>query len=429
MADVPFRRAAAGFAAAAGAALVAAGYASVARGRTDIRAAHRALSLVLWTGIGAAVIGVNIYASWVMAAKPADLQQGLWASAAPAGTWIQLEGQARGARATFLYDTVSGRFARTQTRDWCGPVISANGTRAAWIQANADGGPLPLWTWRLDDPKAQPARTRILVDGYPSLMELSADGLRLATMERGILSIHDLTSEKALVSARIPTTARQNVRGLFIDDDRLRIFRADETRVDILELAVPSRTLRSIGAIGELNRLRFFVTDRAGGRIIAVDEPNRRTRLFDGRSGALLATLGDAPADSRWPLFLSGDRIALAEHSDAGLRLRLYGPDGTAMATIPLPPGRQAATGGEVAPGQLVVGIGAEGSHDAAWLVDFDTRSVRKAADGLRPVRSFWTSPDTGSPATKLFYGPDQRSLVRFDPLTGERRVLLGTGS
>ena len=428
MAAVPFQRAAMGFAIAAGAALVAAGYASVAHGRTDIRAAHRALSLVLWTAIGAAVIGVNAYASWVMSAKPADLEQDLWASPASAGTWIQVESRARGARATFLYDTATGRFARTPTVDWRGPVISANGARAAWIQANADGGSFPLWTWRLDDPKAEPARTRLLVDGYPSLMELSADGSRLATMEAGLLSIRDLASEKALVSARIPTTERQSVRGLFIGNDRFRIFRTDEKTFDILELDVPSRTLRSIGSIGELNGLRFFVSDPTGGRIIAVDEPNRRTRLFDGHSGAFLATLGDAPADSRWPRFLSGSRIAVTERSDAGLRLRLYGPDGAPLTTIPLPPGRQAVTGGEVAPGQLAVGIGDEGSHDEVWLVDFEAHSVRKVADDLWPVRSLWTSPDTGSDATKLFYGPGQRSLVHFDPLTGKRRVLLGTG-
>ncbi len=426
MAAVPFQRAAVGFAIAAGAALVAAGYASVAHGRTDIRAAHRALSLVLWTAIGAGVIGVNAYASWVMSAKPADLERDFWASPASAGTWIQVEGWARGARATFLYDTATERFARTPTIDWRGPVISANGSRAAWIQAN--GGPFPLWTWRLDDPKVEPARTRLLLDGYGSLMELSADGSRLATMEAGLLSIHDLASEKVLVSARLPTRERQSVRGLFIDNDRFRIFRTDEKTFDILELDAPSRTLRSIGRIEGLNGLRFFVADPTGGRIIAVDEPNRRTRLFDGRSGAFLATLGDAPADSRWPRFLSGSRIAVTERSDAGLRLRLYGPDGAALTTIPLPPGRSAVTGGEVAPGQLAVGIGDEGTHYKAWLVDFEAHSVRKVADELWPVRSLWTSPDIGSPATKLFYGPGQRSLVHFDPLTGKRRVLLGTG-
>jgi len=429
MAAVPFQRAAVGFAIAAGAALAAAGYASVARGRTDIGAAHRALSLVLWTAIGAGVVGVNGYASWVMSAKPGDLEQDLWASPASAGTWIQLEGRARGARATFLYDTAAERFARTPTVDWRGPVVSANGTRAAWIQGNADGGPFPLWTWRLDDPKAEPARTRLLVAGYPSLMELSADGSRLATMEAGLLLVRDLASERVLVSARFPTRERQGVRGLFIDNDRLRIFRTDETTFDIFELDAPSRTLRTIGSIGELNSLRFFVSDPTGGRIIVVDEPNRRTRLFDGGSGALLATLGDAPAQSRWPRFLSGGRIGVTEGSDAGLRLRLYGQDGAPLTTIPMPPGRQAVTGGEVAPGQLVVGIGDEGSHGTVWLVDLDAATIRKIADDLWPVRSLWTSPDIGSPATKLFYGPGQRSLVYFDPLTGKRRVVLGTGS
>lgn len=409
-------------------ALFAAGCASVARGRTDVRAAHRAQSLVLWTMVGAAVIAANGYASWVTAARPIDLEDALWVAPAASGPWVELSGSARGAQATFLYDTTAERFARTVTVDWRGPVMSRDGKRAAWVHADAHGGPLPVWAWRLDDPTAKPAATRLLMNGYPSLMELSADGSRLATIEAGILSIHDIVSEATLASARIPATDRQNVRGIFVGNDRFRIYRTDEATFDILELDVPARALTRVGTIRDLHDLRFFVAGPAGSRVIAVDGQDRRMRLFDGRTGEFLAALAETPAESRWPGFLSGGRIVVTEKASAGLLLLVYGPGGEKTAAIPLPSGRQASAGGEVRPGLLLVGIADEAFHYTSWLVDLDAASVRKVSDDLRPVRSFWTSAETGSDATKLFYGPGQRSLVRFDPLTGQRKLLLGTG-
>ncbi len=62
----------------------------------------------------------------------------------------------------------------------------------------------------------------------------------------------------------------------------------------------------------------------------------------------------------------------------------------------------------------------------SAWLADLNAGSVRKVADDLRPVTTPRAIPGIGSEATKLFYGPRNESLVRFDPLTGARKVILG---
>ena len=83
--------------------------------------------------------------------------------------------------------------------------------------------------------------------------------------------------------------------------------------------------------------------------------------------------------------------------------------------------------GGEVASGQLCVAFGDPSLHYDLWLVGLDDGSLRKVADGLRPIVLRSTAPAVGSDATKLFFaGTGDHSLVRFDPLTGERRTLIG---
>jgi hypothetical protein len=430
MAPVPLSITAFGFALVAAAALVVAGYESLAFGRTDVRAAHRAASLFLWFPIAAAVVAANVYASWVLAARPADLSaREIWARPAAAGPWIEVSGQARGADARFLYDTRTGRFARTRTVDWCGPTLSGDGSRAAWIEGrDRGGGPFPIWTWRLDAASSKPAPTKLLLRGYPSLLELSADGSHLATWELGVLSVHDLARERTLVSARVPVGEREELRGRFVGPDAFRLYRVGDRAIEILQLDLRSRALERLGRI-EGSGGRYFVTDEKAARLLTLDGPDHRVRLFDGATGALLATLAQEPVDSRWPALLPDGHIVLSERSSTSRRLRVFGPDGRETASIPLPPTPIVILGGEAAPGRLCIGIANKDFHYATWLVDLENASLRKVADGLQPVRVFGTPPGLGSDATKLFYGPDQRSLVRFDPLTSERRVILPEGA
>lgn len=424
-AEAPSLRVGVGLAVAASVACLAAGYASVVRGRTDARAAHRALSSVLWTVIGAALVCANGYTAWVKGAKPPDLRQGFRVTPAAAGPWLIVSGPARGAEATFVYDAVAGRFERTLTADWRDPVLSRDGKRAAWIQAERRG-PFPLWTWRLDVAGAQPVRTRILLEGYPYLMVLSEDGSRLATWENGMVSVHDIGEQRTLASARIPLGDQEELRGLFVSPDALRLYRVGNREIEILQLDVGARALARLGRI-EGSGGRYFLTDRTGSRLLALDGPNSRVRLFDGATGALLATLAEDPVVSRWPALYPDGRIVLSERTQGGWRLRVFDTGGKEGASIPLPEASQITLGGEIAPGKLTIGVADESFHSNVWLVDLDGASVRQVAQDLRPVRTLGNVVNLGSEATKLFYGPGQRSLVRFDPLTGQRQLLLGT--
>ena len=408
--------------------LLGAGYASVARGRTSIRAAHRSLSIVLWATIGVAVIGANAYASWILAAGPTELTRSLWVSPAASGSWITVSGSARGADATFLYDTASGRFTRTHTEYWRPPVISGDGKSALWFQADSFDTTLRMWTWRLDEPATRPRRTRLALERRPTMLVLSHDGARLAILDAGFLSIHDLASDKSLLSARFQLGERERAEGIFVSNGLFRVYRFDgSSQIEILELDVASRTLLSRGRIDGLSDLLLFTTDPAGGRLLTLQGADRKVQVFDGRDGTPVATLtsSNRAFEGRRPVFLSDGRIVLAERSLDLLALHVYSPRADSERTVPLPIGAQLALGGEVTPGQLVVGIGDDAHHYSSWLVGIDNGLTREIARDLEPALPYSSQVEAGSDATKLFYGPNH-SLVHLDPLTGERRVLLG---
>jgi hypothetical protein len=408
------------------AAFLIAGYASVSRGRADVRAAHRALSTVLWGIIVPAVALANAYAAWVLAASPRDLAE-LWVQPSPNGPWIQLSGTARGADARFLYDTAGGRFVRAQTVDWRGPAFSRDGRWAAWIEGRDRGGPFPVRTLRLDRPDARPAVTRLLLNTSPYLLVLSPDGSRLATWEQDMLSIHDLGSERTLASARVPVGARERLAGVFVGRDAFRVFRIGDMSIDILEFDVATRSLAPRGRVAVPAGLRYVSVDPEGSRLVTVEGPDRRVRLLDAANGSLLATLAETEAGSRWPVFLSERRIVVLENVSKVRSLLVFGPDGSAKRVVRLPPMNSLTIGGEAAPGLLCLGFGDSAYRYTTWTVRLDDGALRQIATDLQPLLTLGrVTPEAGSDGTRLFYGPGQRSLVSLDPVTGKRRTILG---
>jgi hypothetical protein len=422
------------FAVAAGAGLLAAGLASVERGRTDIRAAHRALSTTLWSSIGVALAGVIGWTGWVLSAGPRDLTSGFWVSPAPAGHWVLLQGRARQASATFLWDLAGGRSERALVVNWAAPAISGDGRVAAWVEGRSDDSPYEVLAMPLDRPDGRPAGTRILLHGNPSLFVLSFDGSRLATLEEDLLSVHDLVGGATLVSARVQAD-RTSLRGLFDGNDRFRVYRQPEagdrkTHLEIFELDVAGKALTKTGELERESASLYFVWNATGDRLLTLPEG----WLVDGRSGAILGRLAPETTEAvRGVGFLADDRPVVAESSSLGARMRVFRPDGAPEKTIPLPPGRALFLGGEVAPAQVVVAIG-EGPTYSSHLVDVDRGTVRRLADGLFPAARLNGSypnqiaPGVGSEATRLFIARGF-VLVKLDPATGAQTVLLGSSS
>lgn len=423
----------AGLAIAVAVALAASGYASVERGRTEIRSAHHALSSFFWGILGVSLAAAASYAVWVRAAGPGDLRD-FWTMPATRGSWVALQGKARGATATFLLDTATGRSVRPITIDWRGPTISLDGRRAAWVRAGGRGGPFEVLTLALDAPDPAPAATKVSLRGYPDLFVLSPDGGRLASFLDGILSIDDLGSGRTVASARI-AGERSQLRGFFLDPDRLRVYVQSEPSgrtglLEISELDARTKTLTQLGSRELPSGGVHLTADRAGERLVAVEWPTRRAALLDGRTGAEIATLGDGgDGMARWPRFLADSRIALSESSPAGAVIRVFDRQGRAERVVSLH-SRRVALGGEIAPGRLVAALGDEGREKwTASIVDVDRGTVRTVGDGLVPTALLGASyapnafPEVGSDATRQFLR-DGRELVSYDPNTGQLRVV-----
>ncbi|MGH9364766.1 MAG: hypothetical protein ACRD1B_05815 [Thermoanaerobaculia bacterium] len=422
----------------AAAGIVAAGIVAVTHGRTDGHAAHRALSATLWGILGVGVFSLAGYAHWVLSAGPRDLKEVDLALPASSGSWVIVEGPARGGLPAFLLDTATGRYERAGA-DWRWPVLSPDGTRAAWFDPSGPGGTFEVVTWELDERGSKPVRTNLTLPGTPAAF-LSEHGERLATIAGGLLSIYDLATGASLGSAHV-ADERTYVRGFFLDRNRFRIFRPIEssqsvpgvTRLQILEFDAATRALSATGTLEDVNAMAYAASP-SGDRLL-VREKDRIT-LRDGRSGTLLASLLErAPAMTGPGRFLADGRIAVALATGSDVRLEVFAPDGSHERTLPIPAHDRIALGGEAAPGKLVVAAGGDPGERASrtiFLADLSSGEVRQVADRLFPAAYLagWLSgrpnylPEPGGEATKLFFGPG-RCLVRLDPSTGERRVIL----
>ncbi|HEY6050369.1 MAG TPA: hypothetical protein VIZ58_03915, partial [Thermoanaerobaculia bacterium] len=422
------RRAGAAGALVAGAVLLAAMHRGVERGRTDPRAAHRALSAIVWTGLSAAAIALTIYSRWVLAAPPTALDS--VESATPLGSegWIALDGVARGARAQFLYDTRTGLSRRLSGR----AVVSGDGSTAVWGARESRREPWVVHTVRLDGSAASARETKIVLKDA-NRMFVSADGSRLGSIEGGLLSVAELASGRSLASVRIGKPS-MFAEGVFVGRDLVRIYARPgyaEDPLEILEVDLRAPALRHTGTASS-PRAWYWGTP-AHDRFVDTDREHRVWTLCDGGSGAVLATMRDgesvssgrpiALADGRWALLLADAKESWIEVFSSG---------GERLSRIAIgPKDSRLRPGGEIAPGRLAVGLavphgGPRGRTDyTLYVADLDRGTAARIAGGLRPIVVF-RSADVrpGSEATRL-YLDDTNSLVRFDPATGGRRVLL----
>jgi len=413
-------------------ALLLAGLAAVAGGRTEIRSAHRAQSRVLWGTTAAGLFALYGYGMWLFSAPPNALKSVQTVRPALRGDWVYVEGPARGADASFLYDTADERSVRLP---WLSaPAFSEDGSKAAWLERLRKTSRLRAAD--LNSRRPSPRTIAMLSDQAYGLV-LDASGSRAAVLDNALVSVYDLHTGRLLVSARINAEYRLS-RLLFTDPDRLRIYTVPSgktSHLDILELDVASRRLVRTGGIGDLASWPLLATDRTAQRLVCVEMEAKRMRLFDARTGRLIRQLTDSQKFGATFGFLFDGRIFVVSRSGTERVLEVLSPDGEPLREIPFPGGplkgtRLTSMGGEASPGQLVVSTGDEGDP-TAFLIALDDGTVRQLGQHLRPVSrwSWFYGPANsvlppGTPAARLFQ--DDGSLIRVDPATGRRELLLG---
>ncbi len=261
------------------------------------------------------------------------------------------------------------------------------------------------------------------MNGWDAKLAFGPSGDRLAVAERRSFSVYELPSGRVLGSATAGS-GEWLWDVVFLDNDRVRgLRRAMGTMVEIVEIRLPEGHPEVTGRFAA-SAVAKTQWDGAAERLLVSHQT--RATLHDGRDGSLLATVSEP--GTQWIAnagFLSDGRIAIATAEGDHSLLRVCRHDGSEERRLPLGPGR-GLLGGEPQPGRLYVGLRA-GATSRSVLVDLDRGSILHREEGLLPAVTSprVPRPRPGTPGASLFLS-DDGGLVRLDPTTGQRTVLLG---
>ena len=417
-------------------ALLAAGGAQVSIGRVDPVRGTRARFAVLW-GLLFAIAGLFAgFTRWLLRPAPSELSSVLVRAAAPAGSWIGVEGRARGRadlRVSLFYDVASGGYVRGWTGREGSAVVSADGTTAAWTQASGifSDGPQDVWACRL---AAGAPGTRTPISERIGNIAISPEGSRLAIAGERALGIYEIPSGRLLGSIALDSDERFS-RFVFVGRDRLRLFRIPSAAVarageelatiEVSDFDVPARRLVERVAIPNLHRPFSLAFDDRDGRVL-VWEKGSALSLFDLASSRFVRVLGNFAWGATSRAFLSDGRIAVAEASAGMARVHLFSKNGEPERVFEAGQAGLVRLGAEPSAGTLAVSVGPApyvwGASDS-FLLDLRDGKLRKLGKHLEPVAAHmrWRlpQPEPGSAASLLFSRNDG-ALLRFDPATGK---------
>jgi hypothetical protein len=434
----------------------------VAFGRTDVRRAHRAMSLAFWAVVGLTLAAAAGYWLWVRSASPAEV--GVRAvTRDPAGRWIFVEGQNEHSGYyphAFLIDTTTGRHLARPGPDafleplWgLGMVFSADGRFAALPGTAHGAAALRLFDLGGEAPRV----TQVDLESSPpttwtTAFVLSPSASAVFVTHESGASIYALPSGRRVATTTIPpgwrpAAARFPAEGaarawLVPSDDgpAARRARAEMRVVDLsADGASSGTTFPTAASLDPMRAWRAILPDPQGRLILTKDSG---LRLRDGATGALVASLVEGPVASPMlpGLFLADGRIVV-DVSRAGVgrplepRLRVFDPAGVALGDIDLPrPPWGLSLGPEVAPGRILVScFRSPVFSEDTLVVDVARRAVVDTLSGLRPAMGFWGAgpeiPVGARLGTIHFFRDAEDRVVRIDFSTGERKVVAGTGA
>jgi hypothetical protein len=404
-------------------ALLGAGALAVHRGRGDLAAAHRTLSLALWPPLLAGALGFLLLAGWVVGA-PIDSVKSprVWAPRGRA-SWVIVGGEAAhrfGFRPLFLFHTATGRSVRIGRESFSWPAFAADGSRAVWL-AQPEERSQEVWGLDLTRADAQPRRTPITLAGWPQWMELSPRGERLAFLQRDRLLLYGIADGRLLAAVRL---APSNERELhFLDEDRVRLIekqvRPKAAHVAVSDLAIGGHLERR-GQFDAPKGAGWKVSPQ-GNRLLVWAGPTTpggpaTVRLHALPGGELLTSLPRRPRAEGD--FLADGRIVLSERREQGQEVRTLSGDGREERSWRFPGINPLWLGGQPSPHSLVVGARIEDGW-AAYRLDLRTGSMAELGRDLSPV----ADPETSGPAARLFTTADGAVVEVADD--GTRRAVL----
>ena len=441
---------------------VAGSLAQVAFGRTDVRRAHRAMSLAFWAVIGLTLAVAAGYWLWVRSASPAQVSARA-VTRDPAGRWVYVEGT--GPHSAwyphgFLIDTATGHYLARPGPDeelerlGLGMLFSADGRFSVLPGAFRGGAAIRLFDLRETAPRV----TFVALESSPpptwtTAFALSPSAASVFVVHESGASLYALPSGRRRATVTIPPGWRP-AAARFLSEGAARAWLVPSsldpaalrrpTQMRVVNLAADGASSAITFPIATLldpmgdGRLGWnAVVAGAGGRLILTGDAGLHLR--DGATGELIATLveGSRAIPS---LFLADGRIVVdvsrtAVGGQLQRRLRVFDPAGVALGDIDLPrPPWGLSLGPEIAPGRILVScFRSPVLSEDTLVVDVASWVVVDTLSGLRPARGFWTGwteiPAAGGLGTVQYFRDAEDRVVRIDFASGERKVVAGTGA
>lgn len=442
--------------------LLAGSAGQVAVGRTDLRRAHRALSLGFWAVVAVTLATAAGYWHWVRSAGPAAVTVHA-VTRDPAGRWTYVEGTASHSGwypHGYLIDTTSGRYlARPgpdaeRERFGIGMLFSADGRFAALPHTDRDerGAALRLFDLTGDTPRL----TEVALESSPpptwrTVFALSPSAASAFVAHEAGASLFALPSGRRVATTTIAPGWRPSVVR-FLGEGAARAWLVPWSESTGATRGRAEMHVVDLATDGTRKALTFpiadplppggwrgaVVPDAGGERIVTVDAG---LHLRDGTTGELVATLVEG-AGSLSVLFLADGRIVVGDGrisaNEAGLPralMRFFDRSGARLGETRLdlqPSGL--SVGPEVAPGRVAVSsFRAPFLSEDTVIVDVGEGRVVERLPGLRPAIGFWdvsSEVPAGAGVTSVHFFRDlEGRVLRLDFATGERRVVAGPGA
>jgi hypothetical protein len=420
----------------------------VAVGRVDLRRAHSAQSLALWSTMAICIAAITMYGGWLRDFGPRDFTNVEVLTVAPDGHWVEAIGQAKDrldVKRRYLISTTTDRWLPLPAQ-WQRPervaVYSLDGSTAMWRGGGPGDGPRSLWWSNLGRPDPMPRPTSLLVSREAALT-LSIDGTRLAILEEGTVSIYELAEERLLKAIRLPEDL-QRVAVIFNSPESLRLFarfgEGDHRSLRIAEVDVATGEVALTGVISGLGENSWFAVDAALEHMIvrsrSKDDPVSQRRLYNAKNGELIRILDVAG----FPQFLMDGRMVLTSESvDGSLGLVVESIEGEGRIVHTLRAADGSSVNGEAVANCVIVSHLIDPSDRTQGiriaLFNVDTGEMRNIASHLRHAfRGYpWqTSVAMGffwhcyQPAVSRLFIDQSGALVRWDPETDELNHVVG---
>lgn len=380
-----------------GAVLAVAPVWQLARGRTDVRRSHAALSLAVWSGVALVLILGGAVVLWFSSAPVSAIDRISLLDQSPSGNAFIVSGSAplrRGIDATYIVDA-QGRSERIRFNQFAPAAFSHDGAHAAWTAPRlfaVDTAELMLHDVALGRTTA----TGVVVAPGANFV-FSDDGSRLAVRTGATLMVLDRASGAIVASHRVERRGRYAF--FFVDADVLRIIRDERTGaggppIEIAEWNLRTNELAVTGRADSRNPgARLAAVSRDGSRMLLRDD----ARIVDGRSGGAIAEIAMTAGDAMRAGMLRDGRVVVPVRSGRRSIVRIYSRDGLLEREVALPVGVARVTGERTDGSVILLGhdtprADPTGRGRTMFLLDVSRGAIVRSVEEVKGPNAFHSS-------------------------------------